>query len=263
MSHGTVVAPLVVDGIEAEMAKALKFEAVYMQATAVASALGLRSAGLITFTEMADELRILTSASDIPVVADAQTGYGNYVNVFQTVRLFERMGVAALHLSDNVWPQFHGAGSKERILDRAEAVTKIKSAADARTDPDFVIIARTDSLATGGWNEIEDRVRAYIEAGADMGFVEGLEDMDGVQACAQRLAGIPLVFDNARLLSTRRLQGASHDLRLILHPFAAAMSRKAFESSLQKIASDDVPEAPATDPRPSESTRFYLSGGNE
>jgi 2-methylisocitrate lyase-like PEP mutase family enzyme len=199
LAKGLVVAPFVYDGLTARIAQAHGFSACYMTGHGTAAQAGLPDLGLISFGEMVSNLRYIAEAVEIPVIADADTGYGNALNVRRTVREYERAGAAALHLEDQVFPKKCGFFEGKQVIAREEAVGKIRAALDARSDPDFVIIARTDALATDGWDEAVARAEAYHRAGADMVFVDGIRTRDDLETYSRRLAGqgIPCLYNGA------------------------------------------------------------------
>ena len=191
MSHGTVVAPFVFDGVQAKLAEAAGFEAVYMSGFGTAASFGLPDLGLIGLAEMSANAARIAAAVDVPLIADADTGYGNETNVARTVEVYERAGVAALHLEDQESPKRCGFLDGKRVIPREEMVLKIKAAVAARSDPGLVIIGRTDAIQPNGWEDAMDRVRAYREAGADLIFVDGLKTRQMVELAAEELAGVP------------------------------------------------------------------------
>jgi 2-methylisocitrate lyase-like PEP mutase family enzyme len=199
LAEGLVVAPFIYDGLTAKIAQAHGFRACYMTGHGTAAQAGFPDLGLISFGEMVSNLRYVAAAVDIPVVADADTGYGNPLNVRRTVREYERAGAAALHMEDQVFPKKCGFFEGKQVIPREEAVAKVRAAVDARTDPDFVIIARTDALATDGWDEVEERAFRYREAGADMVFVDGIRTPDDLRQYTDRLArrGLPCLYNGA------------------------------------------------------------------
>jgi 2-methylisocitrate lyase-like PEP mutase family enzyme len=199
LAQGMVLAPGVYNALFAKIAEQVGFEAVYMTGFGTAARYGYPDVGLVTQTEMLDNLRAICAATTIPVIADADTGYGNALNVRRTVREYERAGAAALHLEDQVFPKKCGFFEGKQVIAREEAVGKIRAALDARSDPDFVIIARTDALATDGWDEVEERAHRYREAGADLVFVDGIRTRDDLETYSRRLAGqgIPCLYNGA------------------------------------------------------------------
>jgi 2-methylisocitrate lyase-like PEP mutase family enzyme len=192
---------------------------------------------------MAGKIQAITSTSQVPVIADADTGYGNYINVYQTVQLYERAGAAALHLEDQVWPKRCGYMADKQVIDKAEGVTKIKAAVDARKSGDFIIIARTDALAVNGWDDVEDRIRSYIEAGADMAFVDGIKNLEDLQNYAGRFKDLALLFNNVPMIPRKKLEALAPNFKIVLNPFAMASAWQAFDGALKKIVDDDLPDA--------------------
>jgi 2-methylisocitrate lyase-like PEP mutase family enzyme len=146
---------------------------------------------------MVQNLRHICRATTIPVVADADTGYGNIINVRRTVREYERAGVAGLHLEDQVFPKKCGFMEGKAVIPLEEHTQKIRAALDARTDPNTVIIARTDALAPNGWEDALARARAYREAGADLVFVDGIRTLEELEIYSRELAqkGVPCLYN--------------------------------------------------------------------
>jgi len=204
-SPGMVVAPFVFDAFQARIAQAAGFEAVYMTGFGTAAARGFPDVGLLTMAEMVENVRYIANAVDIPLVCDADTGYGNPVNVYRTVREYEAAGAAALHIEDQVWPKRCGFLAGKQVIPMAEMVPKVQAACDARRDANFVIIARTDALAVNGWEDVITRARAYRAAGADLIFVDGIKTLDDMKRYAQELADLPLLY-NGQLLPVQEIQ---------------------------------------------------------
>jgi 2,3-dimethylmalate lyase len=198
-ADGFLLAPFVYDGLTARVAGSVGFDALYMTGFGTAAALGLPDVGLATLTEMAANVARVVEASGLPVIADADTGYGNPLNVQRTVRAYERAGAAALHLEDQVFPKKCGFFEGKRVIPAAEHVQKIKAALDARADDGFVIIARTDALAVTGWDDVVDRVHAYRDAGADAVFVDGIRTRDDLDTYVAKVvnAGLPALYNGA------------------------------------------------------------------
>ncbi|WP_232665643.1 isocitrate lyase/PEP mutase family protein [Pseudonocardia sp. TRM90224] len=192
-----LVAPGAYDGLSARLVEQAGFDAVYMTGFgASASLLGRPDVGLLAGSEMADNARRIVAAVDVPVIADADTGYGNAINVLRTVALYEQAGVAALQLEDQVTPKKCGHMSGKELITRAEMVGKVEAAVAARRDPELVIIARTDAVAVEGLDAALDRARAYADAGADLLFVEAPVSEDEIARIARELRGVaPLVFN--------------------------------------------------------------------
>lgn len=182
-----LIAPGVFDGLSARIATAAGFEALYASGGAIARSTGVPDLGLLSFTEVLTRLREIVDATGLPVIADADTGYGNALNVFRTVKEFERLGVAALHLEDQVSPKKCGHYAGKELISADEMVGKLRAAQDARADPDLVLIARTDARAVEGLEMAIARGNRYAEAGADLIFVEAPESEEEIQTIARRV----------------------------------------------------------------------------
>lgn len=187
MAKGTVIAPFVFDGVRAKLAQAGGFEAVYVSGFGTAASFGLPDLGLIGLGEMSANAARIAAAVRVPVIADADTGYGNESNVARTVQVYERAGVAALHLEDQESPKRCGFLEGKRVIPQGEMALKIKAAVSARRDSRLVIIGRTDAVQPNGWEDAMARARAYRAAGADMVFVDGLKTREMVEAAARDL----------------------------------------------------------------------------
>lgn len=236
MAKGRVVAPFVYDGVQARFVKRCGFDACYMTGFGTAATLGMPDVGLLTLTEMTEKVRIIANSVDIPVIVDADTGYGNYLNVIRTVREYERAGVAALHLEDQVWPKRCGYLANKDVIPKEEAVSKIKAAVDTRHDQNLIIIARTDALAVYGWDAAEDRARSYAEAGADMIFVDGIHEKN-LEEYKQRLGDLPMLLNNVPLIPLKKVD-ALGGFKLILHPGPMLAYFKIFEEELKLLKKD-------------------------
>ncbi len=199
-----LVAPFVYDGLTASLARTAGFEAVYMTGFGTAAARGYPDLGLLTMSEMVDNVRVVARASRLPVICDADTGYGNPINVWRTVQEYEDAGAAALHLEDQVWPKRCGFMAGKQVVPLETMVPKIRAACDARRDPNLVIIARTDALAPHGWTEAQRRARAYRAAGADVIFVDGIVTLDDLHQYSETLGDLPLLY-NGQLLTIPEL----------------------------------------------------------
>jgi 2-methylisocitrate lyase-like PEP mutase family enzyme len=202
---GMVVAPFVFDAFQARIAQAAGFQALYMTGFGTAAARGFPDVGLLTMAEMVENVRYIAGAVETPLICDADTGYGNPVNVYRTVRDYEAAGAAALHIEDQVWPKRCGFLAGKQVIPLEEMVPKVKAACDARRDAAFVIIARTDALAVNGWEDVARRARAYRAAGADLIFVDGIRTLDDMRRYAQELGDLPLLY-NGQLLSVADIE---------------------------------------------------------
>ena len=217
---GAIMAPGVADAMNARIVAKHDFEAIYMTgAGTTAVRLGMPDVGLLTMTEMADNAGRIAEASGLPLIADGDNGYGGVLNVRRTVKAYERAGVAAIHIEDQVMPKRCGHLAGKTLVAQGEMESKIKAAVDARIDPDFVVIARTDAIAVEGFDAALERAVRYREAGADMLFVEapGMEQLPLMQP---RLAA-PLLYNMASSGKTPFLGREEIDrlgFKLIIYP---------------------------------------------
>ena len=189
MTKGMVVAPGAYDCITARSIERAGFSAVYMTGGGTAASLGYPDYGLLTMTEMADNAGRIAASVKLPVIADADTGYGNELNAIRTVREYERRGVAGLHIEDQGFPKKCGHLEDKAIVPIEDYVAKIRAAVSAKTDPNFMVIARTDSRAPLGFEEAIRRGNAAVEAGADMVFIEAPQTLDEVKAVPRLVKG--------------------------------------------------------------------------
>lgn len=196
-----VTAPFVLNAYHAMIAESVGFEAVYMTGFGTAAERGYPDVGLVTHTEMAQNARYIASAVGVPLICDADTGYGNPINVTRTIREYEAAGVAGCHIEDQVFPKKCGFFEGKLVVPIEEHVQKLRAAQAARQDPDFVIIARCDALAVNGWDDTIQRCRAYVDAGVDMVFVDGIKTEDDLKTYAKELADLPRLY-NSGLLPT-------------------------------------------------------------
>jgi len=188
-----LMAPGAADALTARLIAKHGFEAIYMTgAGTTAVRLGMPDVGLLTMTEMVDNAQRIAEASQLPLVADADTGYGGPVNVQRTVRAYERAGVAGIHIEDQQWPKRCGHLAGKSLIPAEEMVAKIRAGLDARNDQNFVLIARTDALAVEGFERAMERCRKYEAAGADMIFLEA-------PSRPEHLAAIPKAFKKPTL----------------------------------------------------------------
>jgi 2-methylisocitrate lyase-like PEP mutase family enzyme len=222
-----IVAPGVYDGVSAALVRRLGFSAAYMTGAGVcASAYGLPDIGLVTQTEMAERARVLAGLLTVPLIADADTGYGSPINVVRTVHEYERAGVAAIQLEDQTFPKRCGHLAGKEVIDAGQFVAALKAAVQERADPDTVIVARTDARAPLGLDEAIERANRYAAAGADVIFVEApqsTEEVERIAAAVDALLLLNLVpggltpeVDHARL--------AELGYRIAIYPVAVAMA---------------------------------------
>lgn len=189
----TVVAPGAFDGLSARLVEQAGFPAVYASGGAIARSIGVPDLGLVSPDEIGRRLAAMVEVVGVPVVADADTGYGSALNAQRAARDFERAGVAAFHLEDQTFPKKCGHYDDKAIVPAAEMVQKLKAVRDALHDPDFVVIARTDAIAVEGFSAAIARAAAYVEAGADMIFVEAPTSEAEIAEIARRLPGWKLI----------------------------------------------------------------------
>ena len=190
-----LVTPGVYDGLTASLATEAGFEALYLSGAAVAyTRLGQPDIGLSTCSEMADTMALIADRTDTPVIIDADTGFGNALNAQRTMRIYERAGAAALQVEDQSYPKRCGHLADKSLISTSEMVGKVTAMADARASSETLIIARTDAIAVEGFSAAVDRAEAYLEAGADVLFIEAPKDRVQMQAMSKYFAGrIPLL----------------------------------------------------------------------
>jgi 2-methylisocitrate lyase-like PEP mutase family enzyme len=212
----TVVAPFAYDALQARLAEAAGFPAVYLTGFGTAASHGVPDVGLLTPTEMAANVARLAAAVHVPVVADADTGGGGPLNVARTVAQYAAAGAAALHIEDQVWPKRCGFMAGKEVIPAGEMVAKVRAAVDVSrglgAEHGPVVIARTDALAPLGWDEVEERARRYRDAGAELIFVDGIRSRRDAATYAERLAGLPLLYNGALPVE----EASEHGFRLVL-----------------------------------------------
>jgi len=209
-----IVAPFVFDCLQAKLAAAAGFDAIYMTGFGTAAARGYPDLGLLTMSEMVANARAIANSVNVPVICDADTGYGNPLNVWRTVREYEDAGASALHIEDQVFPKRCGFLEGKQVIPIESMLPKVRAACDARRDPNLVIIARTDALAVNGWDDVERRARAYRASGADLIFVDGIKTLDDLKHYAEKLGDLPLIY-NGDLLSLDRLK--TYPFKVTIH----------------------------------------------
>ena len=190
-----LVAPGCFDGLSARLVEEAGFEAAYLSGGAVARSMGIPDIGLVTMSESIERAAQVVSAIKIPVIADADTGYGNAVNLVRSVREFERIGVAAIHIEDQITPKRCGHLDGKEVISLAEMEMKLKAALDVRTDPDFCIIARTDARGVHGLDDAVARAKAFAKLGVDAIFVEAPQSENELAEIPSRLPDVPLLVN--------------------------------------------------------------------
>ena len=212
-SDQMIVAPFIMNALHAKIAESVGFDAVYMTGAGTSAERGFPDVGFLTMTEMVANAKYIANAVDIPVICDADTGYGNPLNVQRTVREYESAGVSAIHLEDQQFPKKCGFFEGKQVIPVEEHVQKIRAALDARINPDFVIIARCDAYAVTGWEDTVRRCREYVDAGADMVFVDGIKSEDDLKIYAKDLAAVPRMY-NGDLMNTKDVAAMGYKLMI-------------------------------------------------
>jgi len=214
-----IVAPGAYDGLSARLVEKAGFSAVYASGGAIARSTGVPDIGLLSLTEVADRLAQMTAVIHIPLIADADTGFGNVNNVERTVHIFESAGVAALHLDDQQSPKRCGHLDDKKLVSEEEMVEKLSAACKARKNPGTQIIARTDAIAVEGIDSALKRAQAYHAAGADILFVEAPQSVEQIQLIARSLPGVLMInlFIGGKtpLVSLKHLQEWGYRLVII------------------------------------------------
>lgn len=216
-----LVAPGCFDGLSARLVEEAGFEAAYLSGGAVARSMGIPDIGLVTMSEVIERAAQVVSAVSIPVIADADTGYGNAVNLVRTVREFERTGVAAIHIEDQITPKRCGHLDGKEVIALGEMANKLEAALASRSDADFCIIARTDARAVHGFDDAIQRGRAFAKLGVDAIFVEAPQSEAELEEIPRALPDIPLlvnVFKGGKtpMLPVERLQRMGY--RIAIYP---------------------------------------------
>jgi methylisocitrate lyase len=241
-----LIAPGAHNAFTAKIIEQAGFKAVYMTGSGAAmDLLGLPDLGFLTMSEMVAHARNIVQATSLPVIADADTGYGNALNVMRTVREYEGAGVAGLHIEDQVAPKRCGHFSGKEVISREEMIGKIKAALDSRRDQNLVVIARTDARAVMGLQEAIERGVAYAEAGADMIFVDAPESAEELSLIARSIPA-PLMANLSEggktpLLSAQELQDMGY--KLVIYPRSAAgAAAKAIQELMAVLKRDGTTE---------------------
>jgi 2-methylisocitrate lyase-like PEP mutase family enzyme len=251
-SGQTIVAPGAFDPLAARLVEEAGFPAVYMTGFGTSAALiGRPDVGLLTMTEMAASAGRIADCVDIPVIADADTGYGNPLNVIRTVGAYEAAGVAGIHIEDQVAPKKCGHMEGKLVIGAQEMAAKVRAAVEARAQPEFVIIARTDARAVEGLEQALERARLYREAGADALFIEALVSEAEVEEAARAFPGVPLLFNWAEggktpPVTLARLTELGY--RIVIFPISTLLAATAaMRAILREIAVSGTPAAALAD----------------
>jgi len=241
-----LLAPGCYDALSARLVEEAGFAGAYMTGFGSAAAhLGRPDVGLLTMSEMVDNARRIVAAVGIPVIADADTGYGNPINVIRTVQEFERAGVAAIHLEDQLAPKRCGHLDGKQLIPAEEMAAKLRAAVEARSSPDFLLIARTDARAVEGLDAAIDRARLYREAGADVLFVEAPQSEAEIRAVAAAFPGVPLLFNWAEGGKTPAVEQnllAELGFAIVIFPISTLLAATgAIREVLARIREDGSP----------------------
>ncbi len=224
---GLIMAPGAYDCLTARLIEQAGFPAVYMTGAGTSVArLGYPDLALATMTEMVANAADITAAVNVPVIADADTGYGGILNIQRVIRQYERAGVAAVHLEDQEFPKRCGHLDNKRVIPTDDMVAKIRAAVDARTDPDFKLIVRTDALAVTDWDDTMRRCAAYTQAGADILFVEALRSPEDAERAAKSLE-LPLLYNFVETGKSPLLKAAELErigFKLAIYPVSALLT---------------------------------------
>jgi 2,3-dimethylmalate lyase len=247
-SGEVIVAPGAFDPLSARLVEEAGFPAVYMTGFGTSAALiGRPDVGLLTMTEMAGNAGRIAACVDIPVIADADTGYGNPLNVIRTVGAYEAAGVAGIHIEDQVAPKKCGHLEGKLVIPAEEMAAKVRAAVEARTQAEFVIIARTDARAVEGLERSLQRGRMYLEAGADALFIEALTSEAEAEEAVRAFPGVPLLFNWAEggktpPISLDRVKELGY--RIVIFPISTLLAATgAMRRILQEIATAGTPAA--------------------
>ena len=236
-----IVAPGVWDGLSARLVARAGFVAAYATGGGIARSMGYPDLGLLSLREIVDRLANIVEHAGVPVIADADTGYGNALNAQRAVREFERAGVAALHLEDQTFPKRCGHYDDKTMVPTREMAQKLRAARDAMSDPDIVLIARTDALAIEGLDAAIERAHAYAAAGADVIFVEAPVSIEQIETIARRVPQPKLInmFQGGKtpLVPVARLKALGYQIVIIPSDLQRAAIR-AMDDVLAALARD-------------------------
>jgi 2-methylisocitrate lyase-like PEP mutase family enzyme len=243
-----LVAPGCFDGLSARLVEEAGFEAAYLSGGAVARSMGIPDIGLVTMSETIERAAQVVSVVKLPIIADADTGYGNAVNLVRTVREFERVGVAAIHIEDQITPKRCGHLDGKEVISIVEMTKKLEAALGARTDKNFCIIARTDARGVHGFDDAIERARIFAKLGVDAIFVEAPQSEDELAEIPRRIPGVPLlvnVFKGGKtpMLPMERLQAMGYRIaiypsetqRAAIHAMRSALSTLKREGTTESI----------------------------
>lgn len=244
---GPVAIPGVFNPLVAKLAERIGFRAVYLSGGALAASSGVPDIGLLTLTEFVQAAALTAQATTLPLLCDADTGFGEVLNVERTVKLFEAAGVAGIHLEDQESPKRCGHLSGKSVIAAEAMAAKIRAAAAAKRDPDFVIVARTDGKGVNGFEDAVRRAKLYLEAGADAIFPEAMESREEFERFAKEVSGAVLLanmteFGKSPLLDVRTLGEIGY--RMVLFPLTAfRVAMRAAEETLRDLLANGTQKA--------------------
>ena len=231
-----LIAPGVFDGMSARLVEQAGFSLVYASGGAISRGAGFPDIGLLTMSEMCDRIANIVDATDLPVIADGDTGYGNEVNIKRVMKIYERIGVAGIHIEDQEFPKRCGHLAGKKLIPSQEMVIKIKTAKDTLQDPNFLLIARTDAIAVEGFEAALERAAQYLEAGADMIFVEAPETEAQIERIAKEIPQPKLInmFYGGKtpLVSKDKLEAWGYQIAII----PSDLQRAAIKAMQQTLA---------------------------
>lgn len=221
-----LVAPGAFDGLSARLIERSGFPLIYVTGGGIARSMGYPDMGLLTMSEVVMRVKNIVDVTELPVLADADTGYGNALNVMRTVREFEAVGVAGIHIEDQITPKKCGHYEGKSLVSEEEMIKKIEAAREARTDPDFVIIARTDARAVEGLEKAIQRGKRYAGAGADMIFVEAPQSVEEIKKIADSIS-TPLLINMFKggktpLVPMNKLEAMGYRVAIVPSPLQLA-----------------------------------------
>ena len=240
-SGKTLIAPGAFDGLSARLIEQAGFDCIYGSGGAISRSAGFPDLGLLSFSEVVERYMQMVEVTHIPIVADADTGYGNEMNMRRTIEIYEKIGLAGCHIEDQSFPKRCGHLDDKSLIPANEMVLKIKAACKARKDKDFLIIARTDAIAVEGFDAAIKRANDYAAAGADMIFVEAPQTLEQIQMIAQQVKAPKLInmFYGGKtpLVPANDLQKMGYQLVIIPSDLQRAAIR-AMQNTLQAIKKD-------------------------
>ncbi|HIF51349.1 MAG TPA: methylisocitrate lyase [Thiotrichaceae bacterium] len=255
-----------INAYHARLAEAVGFKALYLSGGGVAAgSCGIPDLGITSLEDVLIDLRRITDVTDLPVLVDIDTGWGGAFNIARTIRAMIKAGAAAVHIEDQVQQKRCGHRPGKAIVSQGEMVDRIKAAVDAKTDPDFVVMARTDALAVEGLNSAIDRACACVEAGADMIFPEAITELSMYQKFADAV-GVPILaniteFGATPLFKTEEL--ADHNVGMVLYPLSAFRAMNAAALNVYQVLKEEGSQQAVVDTMQSRNDLYDYLGYHE